>query len=138
MTYVAEGGALAFQMPRNFDAPSHTLMRAMAEEDPWAEMLTDARRVHVLPPEDYFDMLRPHSRAIDIWETTYFHVLEGGDPVFDWVSGTGLRPFLEPLNAQEREDFSSAYRTRLRKAYPRRADGQTLLPFRRLFVVALA
>ena len=136
MHQVADGGALAFQVPRNFDAPSHVLMRDVANSGPWAAKLANARQVNVLAPQDYFDILAPLSRSVDIWETTYLHVLEGEDPVLAWVSGTGLRPFVQPLEADEREAFLAEYRPRLREAYPRRADGKTLFPFQRLFVVA--
>lgn len=136
MEYLGPGGALAFQVPRNFDAPSHVLMREVACEGPWAQRLADARKVNVEQPENYFDILAPLSASVDIWETTYLHVLTGDDPVLDWVSGTGLKPFVEGLQGEEREVFVSAYGRRLRDAYPRRADGATLFPFRRLFVVA--
>jgi trans-aconitate 2-methyltransferase len=136
MSHVADGGALAFQVPRNFDAPSHVLMREVANAGPWATKLANARQVNVLSPDAYFDILAPLARSIDVWETTYLHVLEGDDPVLTWVSGTGLRPFVQPLEPEEREQFLMEYRARLRKAYPRRADGKTLLPFQRLFVVA--
>ena len=136
MSHVTDSGALAFQVPRNFDAPSHVLMREVANSGPWAAKLAHARQVNVLSPDAYFDILAPLARPLDIWETTYLHVLEGEDPVLTWVSGTGLRPFVQPLDAQEREQFLAEYRARLRQAYPRRADGKTLLPFQRLFVVA--
>jgi trans-aconitate 2-methyltransferase len=136
MTCLSENGALAFQVPRNFDAPSHVLMRRVASEGAWAENLADARRIHVEQPETYFDILAPLSTAVDIWETTYLHALTGDDPVLDWVSGTGLRPFVQRLQGGERDAFLSAYRILLREAYPRRPDGTTLFPFRRLFAVA--
>lgn len=136
MGHVADGGTLAFQVPRNFDAPSHVLMREVAQSGPWAAKLANARQVNVERPEAYFDILAPLSRSLDIWETTYLHVLEGDDPVLAWVSGTGLRPFVQPLDAEERDAFIAQYRARLRDAYPRRADGKTLFPFQRLFVVA--
>jgi trans-aconitate 2-methyltransferase len=136
MGYVTEGGVLAFQVPRNFDAPSHVLMREVANSGPWAAKLANARQVNVLPPDAYFDILAPFAKSPDIWETTYLHVLEGDDPVLAWVSGTGLRPFVQPLDAQEGEAFIAEYSARLREAYPRRADGKTLFPFQRLFVVA--
>ena len=72
-------------------------MREIASEGPWAQKLADARRINVELPETYFDILAPLSTAVDIWETTYLHSLEGDDPVFDWVSGTGLRPFVQRL-----------------------------------------
>jgi trans-aconitate 2-methyltransferase len=136
MRHVAEGGALAFQVPRNFDAPSHVLMRKVANTGPWAAKLANARQVNVLSPAEYFDVLAPLAKTIDIWETTYVHLLEGEDPVLAWVSGTGLRPFVQPLEPEERQSFIAQYRARLREAYPRRADGKTLLPFQRLFAVA--
>jgi trans-aconitate 2-methyltransferase len=135
MARLRDGGVFAFQVPHNFDEPSHVLMREIATAGPWAQKLADARRINVELPETYFDILAPLSTAVDIWETTYLHALEGVDPVFDWVSGTGLRPFVQRLRGDERDDFLSAYRTRLRDAYPRRADGTTLFPFRRLFAV---
>lgn len=137
MGCVAEGGALAFQVPRNFHFPSHVLMREVAESGPWAKKLAGARRINVEEPETVFDILAPLSKSLDIWETSYLHVLDGEDPVLDWVSGTGLRPFLAPLDAGEREAFLADYRARLREAYPRRADGKTLFPFKRLFAVAM-
>lgn len=137
MGFVTEGGALAFQVPRNFHFPSHVLMREVAESGPWAKKLAGARRINVEEPETYFDILAPHSKSLDIWETSYLHVLDGEDPVLEWVSGTGLRPFLAPLDATEREAFLADYRARLRQAYPRRADGKTLFPFKRLFAVAM-
>jgi trans-aconitate 2-methyltransferase len=136
LSYVSDRGVLAFQVPRNFDAPSHMLMREVANSGRWSAKLANARQVNVLAPEDYFDILAPLSKSLDIWETTYLHVLEGDDPVLTWVSGTGLRPFVQALEAGEQEAFVSQYRARLREAYPRRADGKTLLPFKRLFVVA--
>lgn len=136
MRAVSVGGALAFQMPNNFEAPSHVLMREVAASGSWAPKVEDARTVHVQSAATYFDILAPLSSSLDIWETTYLHVLEGEDPVLAWVSGTGLRPFVGRLDDREREAFLLAYRQRLRAAYPRRADGKTLLPFTRLFVVA--
>ncbi|MBS0470361.1 MAG: trans-aconitate 2-methyltransferase [Proteobacteria bacterium] len=134
--YVKSGGTFAFQVPHNMDAPSHVLMRETASNGPWAQRLADVREVSVLPPEAYYDILKPHAAAVDIWETEYLHVLSGEDAVYHWVSGTGLRPFVQALDAGERDAFVAAYKARLNAAYPRRADGATLFPFKRLFVIA--
>jgi trans-aconitate 2-methyltransferase len=136
MTQIADGGVFAFQVPRNFDAPSHALMREVANGGPWKSKLSRVRRMGVLTPERYFDLLSSRATRLDIWETEYLHVLDGDDPVFRWVSGTGLRPYADALLGEEREDFLAAYRAQLRLAYPRRPDGSTLFPFKRLFVVA--
>jgi trans-aconitate 2-methyltransferase len=140
------GGTLAVQMPRNFDQPSHALMRETAAEGPWAARLTPViggatvlRDEPVSPPEWYYDLLAPLAKGgIDLWETEYLHVLSGEDPVLQWVSATALRPVIEALQGAARERFLAAYGAKLRRAYPRRADGKTLLPFRRLFLVARA
>jgi trans-aconitate 2-methyltransferase len=136
MGFVASGGILAFQVPRNLDAPSHALMRAVAADGPWASKLRNVRGINVLSPDSYYEILAAHATGLDIWETEYLHVLEGDDPVYRWVGATGLRPYAQALAGEERERFLSAYRARLSEAYPKRADGKTLFPFKRLFVVA--
>lgn len=138
MGFVAKGGVFAFQVPNNQYAPSHNLMRETAEEGPWAVKLKNVRGIFVEKAQDYFDMLAFHGASIDIWTTEYLHVLDGEAAVFKWVSGTGLRPYLDPLDADEREAFVRTYKAKLNEAYPRRADGRTLFPFSRLFAVATA
>lgn len=135
MAFVAKGGVFAFQVPNNMNAPSHVLMRETAEASPYAGKLRNVRPVAVETPARYFDILSPLAASLDIWTTEYLHVLEGEDAVFKWVSGTGLRPFLDALNETERADFTARYKTALNTAYPRRADGKTLFPFSRLFAV---
>ena len=85
----------------------------------------------------YYEILKPHAASLDIWQTEYLQVLEGEDAVYRWVSGTALRPFVQALQGEEREAFIAAYKAKLNTAYPRRADGTTLFPFQRLFVVAI-
>ena len=134
---LVEGGVLAIQMPRNFGQPSHVLMRAVAGEARFAAELSGVLRAEpVAAPAWYHDLLTALGARLDIWETEYLHVLEGDDPVLRWVRGTALRPVIEALDPAEMEAFEAIYRERLRAAYPKRPDGRTLLPFRRLFIVA--
>lgn len=135
---VAQGGVLAVQMPRNHDAPSHQCMREAAAAGPWRAKLGGMRPFKpVAEPDAYYDILAPHVTRLDIWQTEYVHALEGADPVVEWTKGTGLRPYLTPLDETECAGFLADYTARIARAYPRRADGRTLLPFRRLFIVAL-
>jgi len=136
---LAPEGVLAVQMPRNFAAPSHTLLAETIAGGPWAERLADRLGpppVHA--PASYVDWLAPRAADLDLWETEYLHRLEGDDPVLEWTKGSALVPVLERLTADEAAAFQQTYGERLRVAYPRRADGTTLFAFRRLFIVAQA
>lgn len=134
--FVNQGGTFAFQVPHNMDAPSHALMREAAANGPWSAKLRNVREIAVLTPDAYYGILKPNAAAVDIWETEYLQVLKGDDAVYHWVSGTGLRPFVQALDGAERDAFIAAYKKRLLAAYPPRADGTTLFPFKRLFAVA--
>ncbi len=135
---LAPGGVLAVQMPLSWSEPSHQLMReTLAElrlED--AARAADVGRKWVADADEYYDLLRPHVSELDIWQVRYIQVLEGDDPVLEWVKGTGLRPVLHALADADRARFLARYGERLRQAYPKRTRGETLFPFPRLFIVA--
>lgn len=132
---VVPGGWLAFQVPGNFDQPSHTLPRALAQEAPFAGHAAQAEHPSSHDPQVYWQVLADLGWRVDAWETTYLQLLSGDDPVFTWISGTSLRPILAGLPAELREPFSVELKRRLVEAYPPGTHG-VLLPFRRVFVVA--
>ena len=124
-------------MPRNHEAPSHALMRVAADAGPWKAKLDPIRGIApVEEPSRYYDVLKPLCAELEIWETVYQQPLTGKDPVAHFTAGTGLRPFLDALQGAERDAFFDAYCRLIAEAYPTRADGITLFPFRRLFIVA--
>jgi trans-aconitate 2-methyltransferase len=136
-------GCLAVQMPFVWGAPSHRLMRDTlanggADGRPLGteELRRAVDREWVEAADVYYDLLAGCSRSLDIWETEYLQILDGDDPVLEWVKASGLRPILNSLDDKEREFFLAEYARRLRTAYPVRAGGRTLYPFRRLFIVA--
>lgn len=136
------GGVLAVQMPLSWPEPSHRLMRETLAAGNAGRGYGDAAlrakmdRRWVDDADAYYDILKPRCAEIDIWETRYVQVLDGEDPVLEWVKGSGLRPILDALEGSELEGFLAEYGARLREAYPRRAAGETLYPFPRLFIVA--
>ncbi len=135
------GGALAVQMPLSWSQPSHRSMRETLADCDGVRLGPDAlhaafARRWVGDAVDYYDLLAPFAARVDVWESEYLQVLSGPDPVLEWVRGSGLRPVLAALDDADRARFLDAYAQRLRAAYPRRSDGTTLFPFRRLFVVA--
>ena len=133
--HVAAGGWFAFQVPGNFEEPSHTIRGELAAEEPYAAYTADAAVPASHDPAVYLEALTALGCTVDAWETTYLHVLTGEDPVFRWVSGTGARPTLQALPDGLREEFEEEFKRRLRAAYPPRGHG-VVLPFRRIFVVA--
>ena len=134
---LAPGGVLAVQMPDNLDEPSHVAMRDTASEAPFATHLSHAAaaRTHLPKVDAYYDLLAPGC-DVDIWRTTYHHVMDDAAAIVDWVRATGLRPFLDGLPEALRPDFLASYTRRIEAAYPARADGRRLLAFPRLFIVA--
>jgi trans-aconitate 2-methyltransferase len=132
---VAPGGWLAFQVPGNFAEPSHVIRAELAAEPPYADHTRDVAVPSSHDPAVYLEVLSELGCDVDVWETTYLHVLTGPDPVFTWVTGTGARPTLQALPGDLRAGFEEEFRRRLRAAYPER-DGRVVLPFRRIFAVA--
>lgn len=137
MAMLAPGGVLAVQMPRNFNEPSHTLIWETLRAGPWRSRLEHLVRPSPVDTADfYYGLVAPLAADVDIWEMQYLQVLQGKDPVKEWTKGTWLKQFLDALDEADRPAFEEDYAKRLREAYPVRADGKTLFPFRRLFIVA--
>jgi trans-aconitate 2-methyltransferase len=132
---VAPGGWFALQVPGNLDEPSHELRRELAAEPRFAPWVAGVAVPEAAGAEVYLERLAALGCEVDAWETTYLHVLQGEDPVFEWVSGTGARPTLQALPDGLRAEFEAEFRARLRTAYPPGRRG-TVLPFRRVFAVA--
>ncbi|WP_214469851.1 trans-aconitate 2-methyltransferase [Mesorhizobium sp. dw_380] len=136
MGFLAPGGALAIQMPDNMAEDSHRLMQETAAEMPFAAKMMGAARAPLPPVSFYYDLLSPLSGRLDIWHTIYNHPLANAEAIVEWVKSTGLKPFLDPLEADERKMFLDSYTARIAKAYPKTADGKVLLRFPRIFIVA--
>jgi trans-aconitate 2-methyltransferase len=132
------GGVLAVQMPDNMHEPSHTLMAEVAREGGWATAETEVLQRETLPdPEFYYDLLRPHCQALDMWHTIYAHVLDNAGSIVEWFKSTSLRPYTTPLTDSAREAYLAAYERRVAEAYPPRYDGKVILNFPRFFIVAV-
>lgn len=136
---LGSGAWLGIQVPGNFETPSHAAVRALARREPYAKMMRDIPfRVGtvVQPPAYYADLLVDAGCTVDVWETTYLHQLTGEHPVLEWIAGTALVPVRERLDDKVWQQFREELIPLLDDAYPRRPDGTTLFPYRRLFIVA--
>jgi len=133
---LAPGGVLAVQMPGNFLAPSHALLRAAAARLHPERVAQSPSLPPVLATDDYMRLLHPMG-AVTGWETTYIQRLDpvegGGHPVRAFTESTAMRPWLEGLSAAQAQAFIQDYEGGLEMAYPREAGGFVLFPFRRVF-----
>jgi trans-aconitate 2-methyltransferase len=138
VSLLTPGGVLAVQAPDNLDQPSHRGMREAAHMGPWQAKLTAAEGARTQLPtlQETYDLLGD-CRLIDLWTTTYQHVMDSHDAIIDWFRSTGLRPFLDPLDETERAGFLACYRERLVETYPLQRDGKVLLAFPRRFMVVV-
>jgi trans-aconitate 2-methyltransferase len=137
-SFLAPGGVLAVQMPDNHAEPSHRAMREVAALPAFAAAIGDPAKLRppMLSVGAYYDLLARDAAQVDVWHTVYQHPMASPAAIVEWVSGTGLKPFLEPLDARQRASFLAAYEERIAAAYPARADGRRLLAFPRVFIVA--
>ncbi|MDA4121691.1 MAG: methyltransferase domain-containing protein [Thaumarchaeota archaeon] len=135
--HVADGGALAFQLPSGSGAWADVL-RAVTASPRWSgRFSSNAVDLSTHELSFYYGLLSHLSSRVELWETTYVHVLQGPDAVVEWTSGTALRPLLDRLPEEaERASFVADYAASIAEAYPRQPDGMVLFPFLRRFVIA--
>jgi len=138
--YVARGGALAFQIPSADFALVRALIHEVARAGAWAPRMRGPLHALTMEPVDfYYDRLASSARKVDMWETEYIHVMESATAIVEWMSSTGLRPFLDVLESQqESERFVAELTDRVVESYPPRSDGRVLFPFKRTFVIVYA
>lgn len=130
------GGVLAVQMPRHFESPSHLALQELVRERGWRAQLEALLLTPVSAPEAYWNWLSPLASRVELWETIYVQVLDGQNPVLDFMRGTALRPFLTVLSKEDGARFLAEFSERMAVAYPPQPNGQTLFPFRRFFLIA--
>src|ERR1051326_7883886 len=118
------GGVLAMQVPRHFESPSHLELKELVRQSPRREKLEPLLLATVPPPQTYWRWLSPHTQSLDMWETIYLQVLDGADPVLNFMKGTALRPFLSVLTEKEGAEFLAEFAARMTRAYPPETNGQ--------------
>ena len=135
---LAPGGVLAIQMPDNRAEPTHRNMRELAAEAPYKEPIGDVSklRTELLSIGDYYNLLARDAAQVDVWHTIYQHPLDSAAAIVEWVSGTGLKPFIDPLSPELRAQYLAEYEKRIDAEYPVRTDGKRLFVFPRMFIVA--
>ncbi len=137
LTLVNDGGALAFQIPSSTYATVRTHIHEISRDPIWNERMHGPRSSLTMhPPSFYYDALIGDVEHLDVWETEYNHIMDSSAAIVDWIASTGLRPFLDVLNDDEKKSFVDELHRRVADSYPTQTDGRVLYPFRRLFVIA--
>ncbi|WP_428546883.1 methyltransferase domain-containing protein [Profundibacter sp.] len=132
---LTENGMLAVQMPRQFAAPSHQVLRDVASLLFPDRFDYSTYKPPVVPPRAYAKMLAPLG-DINLWETDYIQRLaavDTGHPVRHFTQSTAMRPIAAKLDDKELARFVHAYDAALADHYPLEPDGSVLFPFKRLF-----
>lgn len=135
---VAGRGALAVQVPADFESPLRRTLISVSEEPKWSKYTAGCD--HLLNYRTagyYYDILSKLSGRVDLWETTYYHILSSHADLVEWYKGTGMRPFLERLpDDGSRKSFEQEVLDGCKQEYELRPDGNVLYPFKRIFFVA--
>ena len=128
---------MAVQTPMNYEEPIHRIIATLAESGQWKEKIGNPRIFYNLTPGGYFDLLSDISSDFTLWNTTYFHRMPSHESIMEWYKGTGLRPYLNALEGQDREDFERQVFHEVSKAYPKQKNGEIIFRFPRLFFMAV-
>ena len=130
-------GKLAIQVPGNYDSPIQESLKQLSERPDWAGFLFEAvNAIRYRTPEFYYDVLSAMNLKIDLWTTTYYHILDSVTEIIEWYSGTGMRPHLDALPDDDaRAAFVTELTDLIQDEYPKQADGKVIFPFRRIFLV---
>ena len=135
---VNKDGVLAVQVPANNESPIHKALLSVARSRKWKEYTSGCEKLLTYHNVDYYyNILVSLTENFDIWETTYYHVLESHKTLLEWYSSTGMKPFLERLPDDEaRTEFEKEILMQCKSFYPVQTDGKILYPFKRLFFTA--
>jgi trans-aconitate 2-methyltransferase len=133
------GAVLAIQMPDNLQEPSHSLMADAARgfvRGPDFDRVLNARSP-LLSPTQYVDLLSPSGTHVNVWRTTYHHLLNGHGAIAEMFSSTGLKPWLDVLDPGSTDGFLHTYVQLIAPHYRESLEGTVVYPFPRLFILSI-
>jgi trans-aconitate 2-methyltransferase len=135
---VKQNGVLAVQMPANNEAPFYRIMIETGKSDKWSRFTTGSEeQLTFHPPEYYYNILSSLTRSIDLWVTTYYHIMQSHRDITEWHKSTGMKPYLESLpDDRHRAEFEAEIINKCEEAYPVQKDGKVLYLFKRVFFIA--
>lgn len=136
MSMLREGGELAVQVPVNRTEPIERIIARTASSPRWCSHFSSDGVYHTLTAGEYYDILSEAASSVDVWQTTYYHIMPSHNAIMDWYRSTGLRPYLNLLSEADKAEFEADVLAGLQQEYPIQTDGRVLFPFPRLFFIA--
>ena len=129
------GGVFAVQIPLTDRALFYKLLNGLVSTEKW-QNLRSIKNFHALSPEGYYDALTALFEKVDMWETVYYHTVDSADGVLEWYKGSGLRPYLDALSAEQKEMFLFDLKSEITQNFGVQKDGKIILKMPRLFFTA--
>lgn len=137
MGLLRPGGMLAVQAPMNYEEPIHRIIQAVSASVKWKEKFQHPRCFYNLEEDDYYNLLAEISSDFQMWKTIYFHRMPSHQSIMEWYKSTGLRPYLQALEEEDRAVFEAEVYSEVMKAYPVQENGEVIFRFPRLFFTAV-
>lgn len=131
-----KGGVLAVQIPFNFEEPIHQIIGRIVSSTKWNEKFENPSIFFTLSEGEYFDILSEMTNNFELWKTVYFHRMPSIDSIIEWYKSTGLKPYLEVLSDDEKEEFITDIKEELVREYPAQKNGEIIFRFPRFFFTA--
>lgn len=130
------GGALAVQIPMNYDEPVHKIIRRVSESSKWSDKFHEKRIFGTLTIPEYHDVLSGLTDDFEMWQTVYCHRMPSIESIIEWYRATGLRPYLNALSEADGAEFTAEVSKELEKEYPKQKNGEIIFRFPRFFFIA--
>ena len=133
--WVAPKGALAVQIPANYDCPLYQAVLSVSAKQPWSQTMAGLeKRLHYHDASFYYPLLSALFPRVFLWYTTYYHVMDSHQALLEWYAGSALKPYLDSLSSDDaRQQFTAEILATCKSDYPVEKDGKVLFPFKRLF-----
>lgn len=128
-----KGGTFAVQVPKTASSLFYKILHRLIEQK-WTK-LKSVRTFYTLNAEGYYNALIKRFKDVTVWQSDYYHVVSK-ESVIEWFMGSGLRPYLELLDAGEEKEFLNDLYTEINKGYRLLDDGNVFLIMPRLFFIA--
>ena len=130
-------GTLGIQVPITKKLYFQEAIHKLSSLPKWAKYFENVKQINnSIKVNQIYQILSSHCKDINIWKTSYYHVLTGNSPVTEWIKGTGLTPYLSLLSRPDKKIFLDEYKQLVNNLYPKQEDKKTILKMKRLFIIA--